>query len=199
MVDPSNRDSASTNGTYHHKDLKEALMKAAIEILATQGLDALSLRETARKAGVSHAAPYHHFRDKQALLDAVAERGFRLLRQAMEASADGKAGTDGLQAYGRAYTGFAKSHTALFRLMFTRGSGEKHVPGTKDGIVDDLTLDGICRTVGCGREQARRINLLLWSCVHGLAMLWLDGQIQVDNLEETTQDLTNLLGPVLRS
>jgi AcrR family transcriptional regulator len=186
-------------GGYHHGDLREALIKAAMEILEERGHEALTLREVARNVGVSHAAPYHHFQDKKALFDSVAMRGFQMLKQSMERAAAEKSPLDGLQAYGLAYTGFAQTHPALFRLMYTQVGGGKTAQGTEDGIVDDLTLDGICRALGCGREQARRINLLLWSCMHGLSMLWLDGQLKDGRLEEKTLELTHLLGPVLRS
>jgi AcrR family transcriptional regulator len=194
-----------SQGSYHHGDLSRALVQAAVAILEEEGIAALSLRAVARRAGVSHAAPYHHFPDKNALLAAVAGYGFQKMRDAMATSAQACANPlAGLQAFGMAYTGFARTYPALFRLMFTQETvllapGE---PKPKDGVVDDLTIEGIRRATGCSRKQAKQINLLLWSSVHGLAMLWLDGQLGPRNaqeLETKTRELTELLGHVLKA
>lgn len=188
---------------YHHGDLRKSLILAGIEILEKQGLSSLSLREVARRAGVSHAAPYHHFQDKQALLSAIAGYGFQKLRDTMAIKAQiNKDPLRGLQAYGIAYTCFAQTHPALFRLMFTQKSIilSPEEPCPQEGIVDDLTLEGIRQATGCSHEQAKQINLLLWSSVHGLAMLWLDGQLgQIDtcDLETKTLEITDLLSHVL--
>lgn len=190
---------------YHHGDLRKTLIQAGIEILEEQGLTALSLREVARRAGVSHAAPYHHFPDKHALVSAVAGYGFQKLRDAMAAQAGSSSGSlDGLQGYGIAYTRFAKSHPALFRLMYTQESIllPPEEPQPTEGVVDDLTLTGIRQATGCTLQQAKQINLLLWSSVHGLAMLWLDGKLgpsDSDDLERKTLEITDLLGHVLRA
>ena len=109
---------------YHHGDLRDALVRAARTILEKKGLAALSLRGVARAAGVSPAAPYHHFADKQALLDAVAAQGFDALRSAMEKRMAKK--TDPiarLDASGVGYVLFAIENPALFRLMFG-GAGQ---------------------------------------------------------------------------
>lgn len=190
--------------SYHHGNLRRSLAEAAEAILEEEGLDALSLRAVARRAGVSQAAPYHHFADKDALLGSVAGYGFQKLRDAMSEAAKPCADPlGGLQNFGLAYIRFAQKHTALFRLMFTRGTvipaPEEATP--QDGVVDDLTIEGICKATGCTREQAKRINLLLWSCVHGLTMLWLDNQLGAPDsidLEQKTREITDLLGPVLQ-
>lgn len=110
---------------YHHGDLRSALLTSAERTLAERGPAALSLRELAREAGVSHAAPGRHFKDKQALLDALALSGFQRLQAALEqAGADCKAaGTDTegyLLALARAYMGFALPNAALLDLMYAR-------------------------------------------------------------------------------
>src|SRR5262249_52270729 len=95
-------------GRYHHGDLRRALLDAALGMLAREGGTALTLREVARRAGVTHAAPYRHFTDKQALLAAVAEEGFRMLSSEMASSA--REATDprqALQAIGTSYVRFA--------------------------------------------------------------------------------------------
>ena len=104
---------------YHHGDLRDALIAAAQEILEANGLASLSLRGVARCAGVSPAAPYHHFPDKQALLDAVAERGFDALTAAMTTRMDKvSGGAARLDASGIGYVAFAVANPALFGLMF---------------------------------------------------------------------------------
>src|SRR5215468_4092731 len=105
---------------YHHGDLRDALIEAAQEILETVGLPALSLRAVARRADVSPAAPYHHFPNKQAMLDAVAERGFDALTAAMTTRMDKVSGGAARQdASGIGYVAFAVANPALFGLMFS--------------------------------------------------------------------------------
>src|SRR5512138_2858982 len=96
--------------TYHHGDLPAALLKAAGRTLEKQGIGALSLRETARRAGVSHNAPYRHFPDREALLVALAAEGFAMLGERLQ----GKPGRE----MGEAYVRFALEQPQRFRLMF---------------------------------------------------------------------------------
>ncbi|MFC4035657.1 TetR/AcrR family transcriptional regulator [Streptomyces polygonati] len=106
---------------YHHGNLRAELLGHAERMLAEGGQDALSLRELARGAGVSHGAPRRHFADRQALLDALAEEGFRRLRRELDAAMAGAGGPFAarLAAFAQAYVGFATRHTALLRLMHT--------------------------------------------------------------------------------
>ena len=106
----------STARTYHHGNLRAALLARAEEALAA-GED-LSLRELARRAGVSHAAPRRHFADKQALLDALAEDGFERLGALLASAAVGEDFSARLLGFARAYVGFAVEHAALLELMF---------------------------------------------------------------------------------
>ena len=113
--------------SYHHGDLRDALLRSARTILETQGLAALSLRGVARAAGVSPAAPYHHFPDKQTLLNAVAAEGFDALTSAMEKRMATKTGLNArVDASGVGYVTLAVENPALFRLMF--GGGEHNLP-----------------------------------------------------------------------
>ncbi|WP_444961444.1 TetR/AcrR family transcriptional regulator [Nocardiopsis sp. M1B1] len=116
---------------YHHGDLRAVLLANAERALAERGQAALSLREIAREAGVSHAAPGRHFRDKQALLDALALSGFERLTACLEAAApeEGDARTRVL-ALARAYVGFAGKHAALLDLMYAR----KHDPDVSEQL-----------------------------------------------------------------
>src|SRR5262245_55878012 len=106
---------------YQHGDLREALIQAGLKLLSETGVDGLGLRAAAQLAGVSHAAPYRHFRDKDALVAAIAERGFRLLTQAMRdeiARAPSRDVTSRLRAMGHGYVTFALTHPAYFRVIF---------------------------------------------------------------------------------
>src|SRR5262245_4715846 len=98
---------------YHHGDLRAALLQAGGNLLEKEGLDALSLREVARRAGVSHNAPYRHFPDRDRLLAALAEEGFAELGRTLA-----EAGKRGPRERGEAYVGFALAHPQRFRLMF---------------------------------------------------------------------------------
>src|SRR3954469_24156481 len=115
--------------TYQHGDLRRALIQAGLKLLAEGGVAALSLRAAAQLAGVSHAAPYRHFRDKDALVAAIAEEGFKLLTRRMrEEIANERAGAEPgrhppgvverLRAAGRGYVSFAVEHPAYFRTVF---------------------------------------------------------------------------------
>src|SRR3954453_9835907 len=100
----------TTSAAYHHGDLRQAVLQKAGEILEKEGLDALSLRELARRAGVSHNAPYRHFPDRESLLAALVEEGFQMLVDALAQRPQ--------RELGEAYVDFALSHAQRFRLMF---------------------------------------------------------------------------------
>src|SRR5690348_15474902 len=100
--------------SYHHGDLRQALLDAALELLEKQGPEALVLREVARRAGVSHNAPYRHFASREELLAGLAARGFGEFGKRVQSAQGGGKGT----GMGEAYVGFALEHPQLFRLMF---------------------------------------------------------------------------------
>jgi AcrR family transcriptional regulator len=153
--------------TYHHGDLKAAVLAAASEILAKQGLAALSLREVARRAGVSHNAPYRHFPNRDSLLAELAAEGFRRLRSAMA----GKRGRE----MGEAYVRFALDNPALFRLMFSgQLPSESHPALRAAGTATYHSLVEAFRGQP-GVPDADKTAAAAWSLVHGLAQLLLDG------------------------
>jgi AcrR family transcriptional regulator len=153
--------------TYHHGDLRAALLQSAGELLEEQGLAALSLREAARRAGVSHNAPYRHFPDRNALLAALAAEGFAMLGEAME----GKAGRE----RGEAYVRFALARPNRFRLMFG-GQLElgKH-PELRAAA--GRTYQGLVASFRSREDIAdpEIAAAAAWSLTHGLAHLLLDG------------------------
>ena len=156
--------------TYHHGHLRAACVQAGIRLVEDEGPDAVTIRGVARIAGVSHTAPLHHFRDRQELLDAVADRGFDLLVERLDASlAPDVTPTESLRAYGRAYVDHAVAHRGLFTLMF-RPTGEIQGEASYRRLID------LCAAAQAAGElpgdDPFRLALLLWSCVHGLAALY---------------------------
>ena len=161
---------------YHHGDLRRALLDTALEAVGEQGPAALSLRDVARRAGVSHAAPTHHFRDKTALLTALAAEGWSLLADALgEAAADGR----DFAELGVAYVVFATSHPAHFAVM--------RAPGLARGDDPDLVAameraraqlrSGVRHFEAGSTRDADTTALAAWSLVHGLAALILEGAV----------------------
>src|SRR5712692_3239519 len=191
---------------YHHGDLPRALLDAALHIVETQGTEALTLRAVARLAGVSQAAPYRHFANKEAILAAVAEDGFRSLMTAMRQSVRdcGDLPLARLRAVGLGYVTFATSHPSHFRVMFGRDMADRSAfPTLRQVAHDTLTMvvDAIadCQRAGLVRseEPAADLALTAWSSVHGLAALLVDGVLDrpvADVAEMVTRDLFLGLG-----
>lgn len=159
---------------YHHANLRPALLAAARRMLERDGPDALSLREVARRAGVSHNAPYRHFPDRAALLAALAAEGFDALAAEMRAAAAGAPHARRRGDIGAAYVRFALAAPGLFRLMFGgRVRAQDHADLAAAGQRAYAVLAG--ETGAVGEASARAIAA--WATVHGLAHLLLDGQI----------------------
>jgi len=160
----------SQKAPYHHGDLRTAILQTAGKLLEEQGVATLSLREVARSAGVSHAAPYRHFADRDALLAALAGEGFARLSEALEA-----AGARGPRARGEAYVCFALEHRQRFRLMFGGLLRLDAHPGLRAAAA--RTYDGLVRAFAplAGPQGAPFAAAAAWSLVHGLAQLLLDG------------------------
>jgi len=169
---------------YHHGDLEPALIAAARAILEKEGIEALSLRAVARAVGVSPAAPYHHFSDKDALLASVAAEGFRELTTAMEKRMTRETEpTRRFLGTGAGYVAFAAANPALFRLMFG-GSGLRfstHADLATAGMAayDVLSKAAAAASAAFGRDPATvpLTMLTAWSLVHGIAMLVLDAEV----------------------
>ena len=171
---------------YHHGDLRNALTRAAMDLLEESGLENLSLRGVARKAGVSAAAPYHHFKDKDALLAAVATEGFREFRDAMERHAAGHTDPADIRAgLGTGYVVFAQEHPALFRLMFTEGrylfaeDAELVEISSQSYALLEQSVADMVDQAGLGDDTALKTRLAAssWAQAHGLAMLVGDGAL----------------------
>jgi AcrR family transcriptional regulator len=162
---------------YHHGNLRETLLKAAIQLIAEVGPAAFTLREVARRAGVSHNAPYRHFPDREDLLAAVAAQGFRELNQAMLDAAGKQPNALGqLKHAGLAYVEFALRRPEHFTVMFDAPvSARKTRESAEAGEQAFGTLVQLVKK--CQHERRlpsgdlRRFALLAWSMVHGIAKL----------------------------
>jgi len=170
---------------YHHGDVRRAMIAAALRILGNEGSGALTLRAAARLAGVSQAAPYRHFADKEALLSAVADESFRALTAAMRAAAEPHGGDilTRFRATGQAYIRFALEHPAEFRLMFGSDSAQQ-----KDrlalGAAAQETFAQLTANIQQGQQaglirpgETRDQAMASWSMVHGLASLLVNGRL----------------------
>ena len=187
---------AKKSGTYHHGDLRRALLDAAVHVVQRDGVAALSLHALSKKAGVSSGAPYHHFESREQLLAAIAVEGYERLAAAMKVGADAAAarprvGETSAQAHlrglGRGYVRFALEHPGHFRVMFR--------PELKGQLTDEQRAIGAVSfgmlssaIVRCQEERTipagdpRRFVLLAWSAVHGASVLWIDGSLSDGDL-----------------
>ena len=182
---PLRRPARKRPDAYHHGDLRRALLREAVRTIQAQGVEALTLRAVAGKLGVSRTALYRHFADKQALLGAVAAEGFRTLRDALVAAWEREGrGRPGFEAMGRAYVHFALEHPSHYRVMFG-SAAVAPVPAPDDpgGGAFQALVDALVEQQGQGLvrgDPPRLLALYVWSVVHGVAMLALDGQLKDD-------------------
>lgn len=185
-----------TNDTYHHGDLKNALIQAGVEILARDGIGALSLRSVAREAGVSHSAPYAHFSDKQALIAAISTEGFhRLYSQLEAASAPLKSQpTKQITACARAYFDFAVQERDIFNIMFS-GVLEQEKAYPEFVAISKATSALLANIVSscqqAGIFPSGRTDLLavaIWGQLHGIVSLALEKQISHTVLDQYRLD-----------
>jgi AcrR family transcriptional regulator len=203
--------SSYKNDSYHHGDLKHALLQAGLELLREDGTDGVTLRKVARRAGVSHAAPYHHFPDKARLIETLAIQSFGDFTRTLQKAWDTTPGPslNRLRAIGVAYVRYALEHPAEFRLM-NRPELRRSKQEDQDATSIDeaarapygVLLHGIrsCQEEGlmpAGDPEA--FALTAWSLVHGLAVLAMDGLLGDELLslregERLAQAVTGVLG-----
>ena len=189
---------------YHHGDLRRSLLAAARALAVEQGADALTLRAIARRAGVSHAAPAHHFPDKAALLDALAAEGFHRLAAALT-RAGGKAAKGSIErlaAIGFAYVRFALRHPGEFELMYRPSLRRNCSPalGTAGAKAYQVLASAVAEAeatgaVTChsrttpGAPAAEEQALACWTAVHGFAVLVLGGLLLPSQARRTPTEL----------
>jgi AcrR family transcriptional regulator len=171
----------------HDGGLRRDLIDAALELVEVSGTRGLSWREIARRAHVSHSAPYRHFANKEELLAAVAEQGFRSLTERMVEQMAGAQGvvTKRLEAMAIAYVEFAAENPSHFRVMFGRDVPDinKH-PALREAhdVTDGLFREGVVQVLEMGGKRGLeadvdQVALMAWSLVHGLASLIVDGRV----------------------
>lgn len=188
MSEDDNSVNIGRRATYHHGDLRAALVEAGLAMLTEKPVEEISLREIARRVGVSATAVYRHFPDKQALLSAMAHEGMEALGRAQRVAheAAGGGGT-GFAASGATYVRFAVENPALFRLVFASPPTVSLIDLAPEKMSTAMRglRDDIARLLPPGLPEAeqRAAALHAWSLVHGLAMLILDGQIAYDAAE----------------
>jgi len=184
---------------YHHGNLKEALIAASLEILSEKGIEGLSLRNVAKKVGVSHTAPYNHFADKQVLLAAISTAGHEQLHQVLmitfEKSKDNPQNI--IPEIAWTYLQFAMNNPAKFKLMFSGALEEERnhpafIEVTSKTIAHFEEIIVFCQNKG--QLPAGRVDNLaikLWSEVHGFSTLMLENQFPPEYLQE--KDIKEML------
>ncbi|WEK42255.1 MAG: WHG domain-containing protein [Candidatus Sphingomonas colombiensis] len=165
--------------TYHHGDLRAALVTAGLGLIEEQSADDLSLRELARRVGVSATAVYRHFPDKAALMAALAREALERLAAAQRAASErAGGGMAGFEATGAAYVRFARDNPGLFRLVFAHPAPQ----GMREKDDDAMAmLQAAAVALAPAGTDPAAFALGAWSLAHGLAMLMLDGQVEVDD------------------
>jgi AcrR family transcriptional regulator len=194
------------NRPYHHGNLKAALLDASLALISEVGPRAFTLREVARRAGVSHNAPYRHFRDKDELLAVVALQGFERLTAAMKRSAArGATAEERFRLCGRGYVSFALRWPEHFQVMFDLPSGQdkypEHAKAGDEAFATLLTFIAECQEAGvlpAGDPESPA--LLAWSMVHGIAKLAGSSQLPLnrDAVLEFTEEACRVMTAGMR-
>jgi AcrR family transcriptional regulator len=184
MALPEKQTAVHAKKRFHHGDLREALIAATRELLIEHGPDGFTVADACRRAGVTTAAPYKHFRDKQEILEEIVLRGFAELTAAnAKAVAEGGAGTiAGITAMGISYLNFAVAQSAVFRLMFGHKSEIRKVKQVDESsnqclkhVIDEVAA--YSRKHG-HKADAQQVAIRLWTFVHGASSLQLDGDYE---------------------
>jgi AcrR family transcriptional regulator len=188
--------SMSPKAAYHHGDLRTALVRAAMELLEESGETALSLRAVARRAGVSPAAPYRHYADREALVSAVAAVGYRELAERLAAAHPSPSTPEQLADVAIAYVQFALKRPALFRVMF----GEACDRDNDERVAATAAVSLYVRTIverSFPQADADALATAVWAVVHGLAFLHLDGKLDASTPSVVADQVTAAIQALL--
>lgn len=171
---------SASKATYHHGDLRAACVSAAMQLLEESGETALSLRAVARHAGVSPAAPYRHYADREALVSAVAAIGYVELAERLAAAHPSPSTPEQLASVAIAYVQFALERPALFRIMFAEPCDRDNDERAATTAAVALYVREIVERVFPGAD-AEALATAIWALVHGLAFLHLDGKLDTSS------------------
>jgi AcrR family transcriptional regulator len=193
----SRRGEDDSRRSYHHGNLREALIRAALDLIAQKGPAGFTFADAARAAGVSSAAPYRHFRDRDALLADVARRGFDLFETALRrAWDDGRPNPHAaLENVGRAYLAFARDEAAHYSAMFEAGIALDVDPGLREASNRAFEVLRHAAEILCARMPAKdrppalMLSLHIWAMAHGVASLFARGDPGRRPLPMTPEDL----------
>lgn len=172
---------------YHHGDLRRQLLEEAGDVLESAGPDALTLRGLARRLGVSHAAPGHHFADRGALLVELAAQGHQQLQAAMRDRLESQPDEEPTVAIGEGYLDFALAHPQRFRLMFAGVADLSPSDSPSFAEAAGASFATLVKTTtGTADPQVDATRwMAAWALVHGLATLWVDGSLPGDRSDAT--------------
>jgi AcrR family transcriptional regulator len=188
----------ASKATYHHGDLRAACVRAAMELLEEHGEAALSLRAVARRAGVSPAAPYRHYADREALVSAVATVGYRQLAERLAAAHPSPSTPEQLASVATAYVQFAIERPALFRIMF----GEPCDRDSDERVAATAAVSLYVRAIverSFPQADADALATAVWALVHGLAFLHLDGKLDAPTPAAVADRVTAAIEALLRA
>jgi AcrR family transcriptional regulator len=186
---------AAARRPYHHGNLRRTLLDAAVEVIEEVGPAQMSLREVSRRAGVSNAAPTHHFGDKPGLLTALATEGYRLLAAAL---AQARQHLDDFVEVGVAYVNFALSHRAHFEVMFRPElyhRDDRELLASQRAAAEHL-YEPAAAQLGESTSHRRDPGIAAWSLAHGLATLILNGNLEPDTAKDAER-LARRIGRLL--
>lgn len=164
-----------TEPKYHHGDLRRAILEAALELIEESGVPSLSLREIARRIGVTTAAPYHHFKDRGELLLQIGMQGYgQLLHILEQAAATASGAEDECEAESRAYLHFAQEHSAFYAVMFSAELAQVEYC-VKVKTIADRCFALVCASVARNKKFSEKMSAeaaqSIWSLLHGLVVL----------------------------
>jgi AcrR family transcriptional regulator len=189
---------------YHHGDLRSTLIRVSLSIIEKEGLAALTLRRAAKESGVSHAAPYAHFRDLNDLLAAIKEEGFRdLLKIVANAAKKHPPGVAQFSAIAKTYLKFAIQHPATFEIMFHKPLGsEPSFPytyidtGRQIFTIATEALAGMLPK-GVSKKDIQHRTIASWSAIHGICSLWVGQTLQIIGASEVSPSLEKMADDVI--
>jgi len=187
---------SASKAPYHHGDLPAACVRAAMDLLEEGGETALSLRAVARRVGVSPAAPYRHYTDREALVSAVAAVGYRELAERLAAAHPSPSTPEQLAGVAIAYVQFALERPALFRIMF----GEPCDPNNEERAAATAAVSRYVREIverSFPQADAEALATAIWALVHGLAFLHLDGKLDASTPSAVVDRVTGAIQALL--